>query len=1108
MHGDAEIAQIEWAFRDALSDMSSAGLIGAPSERRAVRPTENQVEIWLAAQLSDEASCAFNESVTLRLKGALHREALETALNTVIRRHDALRLCFSPSGKSMRPKPALHLELPVLSAPAGNEADTWLEATIGEDARKPFDLVDGPLLRAKLLQMGQNDHALILTAHHIVCDGWSFNIMLEEIAELYSALVEKRDVSLPEPLQFTAYAQAQRISQDDEAYWLKTFETLPPLLDLPTDRPRPSHRSFNGTSFCRQVDGDLYARLKSTATRQKCTLFTVLLAGFKSLIGRLAGQSEVTVAIPLAGQSVVDDKLVGHCVNFLPIRSCWSPVTTVADYLGVVGDAVADTNEHQNFTFGTLVRKLNIPRATNRLPLTEIQFNMERLAEDMRFPGMQTAVAPNPKSFVNFDLFFNVIDTGSGLRLDCDYNTDLFDEGTVSRWADYYVALLETFSRDQKQAVGSASYLPESTSSADCGVSGPVISYRRDTGVHQLFEEQAVKRPAAVAVCFKEKALSYGELDSRANRLANYLLSKTRGKGERIAVLVDRSAEMVTALLAVWKAGCAFVPVDPSYPEDRIRHILTDASVCAVITDADIPSDVAPEGAAIVHLAGDARDIEGTTSANPGRKRSGEDTSHVIYTSGSTGKPKGVAIKHSSVINLFTSMMNEPGFTETDIVYSVTTIAFDIAGVEIFLPLVCGGKTVIASSEDTKDGYRLLSGLKSSGATFMQATPASWKLLLEAGFRSWPRLTMVCGGEPMLRDFANQLLEGGGTLWNMYGPTETTIYSTAAQIFPGEDPIIVGWPVANTQLYILDSNDQVVPPGSMGQLHIGGDGLADGYIGQPGLTAEKFIRNPFGSGRLYRTGDLARRLPSGATQLFGRVDNQIKLRGFRIELGEIEAGLVDRCGVAASAVSLREDVPGVRKLVAYWVDKKEAPKTAETLKETLAQFLPDYMVPTAWVKLDRLPRLPNGKLDRQVLPAPVAQGTEKPDSELPQTETEKKLAAIWAEVLKTPNIARTDDLLLLGADSIHVFQITARANKSGLQLAAKDLFKYRTLAALAEFLDERTSARIETDARKGTLIAGRIPGRVDGHSDQADSPRFSESRTPFNPSRRVKQASN
>lgn len=1105
MHGDPEIDRIEWAFRESLSELSKAGLIGvspACSVMEGIPPTESQAEIWLAAQSSDEASCAFNESITLRLKGELNLTALQDALHLIVSRHDALRSRFSPTGEFMFVKPTLRVQFPIIHAPTTDRAEDWLETLIAEDAKSAFDLVKGPLIRAKLLHLGANDHALILTAHHIVCDGWSFNIVIDELAKAYSAAVAGTEIDMPEPLQFSAYAKAQVSNEADEAFWLHSFETIPPLPDLPVDRARPSVKSYAGATFSLSTDEDLYLRLKATAARCKCTLFTLLLGTFKTLIGRLADQSEVTVAVPLAGQAVLDDPLVGHCVNFLPLRSNWGAETTVYGYLESLGAIVADAAEHQNFTFGTLIRKLSLPRATNRLPLTEVQFNLERLPEQLKLPNLQCTISPNPKSFVNFDLFLNVIDTGSALRLDFDYNSGLFDASTIANWTSYYIALLEAFCRDQSQPIASVRYL--SQAGGDYGISGPKLNYPRNRCVHHLFEERAAASPSSVAVVFDNVAVTYGELDARANQLANYLLSATKGAGETIGVIVERSAEMVIALLAVLKAGYAYVPLDPHYPSARLRYVLSDASVDAVLTNVELPGDASLPPIPVIHLSKDLGAIKAAPQSNPCRSRSGSDVAHIIYTSGSTGKPKGVAIEHRSIVNVLTSMREAPGFTAKDAIFAVTTIAFDIAAVEVFLPLICGGKTTIAARDATQDGYRLLNGLKTSGATLMQATPATWKLLLEAGFRSWPGLKMVCGGEPMLRDFANQLLEGGGALFNMYGPTETTIYSTIAPIRPGSEAITVGLPVANTQLYILDRNGQPVPPGSMGELHIAGDGVARGYLGQPAMPAEKFIPNPFGNGNLYRTGDLARRLPSGATQLFGRLDNQIKLRGFRIELGEIEAALTDKCGIEAAAVLLREDMPGTSKLVAYWVDRRNA-KTAADLREALALELPNYMIPQAWVKLERLPRLPNGKLDRASLPSPNNPEMEKGPTELPASETEKRLAAIWAEVLKLPQVSRADDLLLLGADSLHIFQITARANKSGLQLSAKDLFRHRTVATLAAFLDGKMDTK--QPSREANELTG-AQGPTRKPSDPDTPPRFSEVRSAFNPTRRVKQASN
>jgi len=533
--------------------------------------------------------------------------------------------------------------------------------------------------------------------------------------------------------------------------------------------------------------------------------------------------------------------------------------------------------------------------------------------------------------------------------------------------------------------------------------------------------------------------------------------------------------DMLIALLATLKAGCAYVPLDPTHPVPRLRHILNDADVAALITDGTVDGDLVKAGTPTIHLRREIGAIAASSPAQPAVTVKPDDLAYVIYTSGSTGLPKGVEVSHAAVVNFLTSMAREPGMSRDDVLFAVTTISFDIAGLELYLPLSVGARVVIAEREELIDGFVLLLHLEECGATSMQATPATWRMLLEAGFNAKPGFKMLCGGEALPRELANRLLAGSGTLWNMYGPTETTIWSSCAQVTAGDSPITVGKPIANTQFYVLDRHDQPVAHGVPGQLHIGGDGVARGYHKRPELTAERFVRNPFEVGRMYRTGDLAKWQPNGQLQVLGRMDHQIKLRGFRIEIGEIETVLMRKGGLSAVAVILREDNPGAARLAAYYVEEPGQTRSEDQLQAALADDLPDYMIPTAWVKLDRLPVSPNGKLDRAALPRPQAVARAEEEFVPAQTANETRLAKIWAEVLHLPRVSATIDLLKLGADSIQLFQIIARSSREGIRLTAKQLLQHRTVRAVAALLDgPPAGATTATDSRPSLPTLGQF----------------------------------
>lgn len=1059
-HSEADFQVIYNAFAESVAALNAAGILGTQRAKSAagIPLTESQTEIWLAAQMSDAASCAFNESVSLKIRGSLNVPALRASIQYLFNRHDALRATFSASGEEMRIQEPRDVQLPLLN--------TKLDDVLAEDARTAFDLVNGPAARVQLVQIAPSEHVLVFTAHHIICDGWSINVFVSELAEIYPAFCRGETPQLTPAMAYSTYVrdQSEKTGANaaaTERFWLAQFAEPVQLLDLPTDRPRPALKSYSGASRCRRIDSALYQAVKRSGAQAGNTLFVTLLGAFQALVGRLSGQSDIVVGVPTAGQSLLEDQiLLGHCVNLLPIRGTWTQATTLGEHIRAVSKLMLDAHEHQSYTLGTLVRKLAPVREHNRVPLAEIQFNLERLADHIELPGIGIDVVPNSKAHVNFDLFLNVIESDAGLRLDCDYNTDLFDAATIDHWLDCYQRVLEALVAEPGLPIERIDYLPAAERERLLiDYNRTAADYPRDRAVHELFEAQAAARPSAPAAQFRDVTMSYEALNRRANQLANWLLPMLGKRSASdtqplVGIAVERSLDMLVALLATLKAGCAYVPLDPTHPEQRLRHILNDAKVAALITDGTVADHLAREGTPTIHLGKQSGNIAAASATAPAVRVKPDDLAYVIYTSGSTGLPKGVEVSHGAVVNFLASMAREPGIGADDTLLAVTTICFDIAALELYLPLTRGARVVIAESEATIDGFVLLLHLEQCGATLMQATPTTWRLLLEAGFKATAGFKMLCGGEALPRELADRLLAGAGTLWNMYGPTETTIWSSCCRVTAGSSAITVGKPIANTQFYVLDRNDQPVPYGVSGQLHIAGDGLARGYHGRAELTSERFVKNPFGPGRMYRTGDLAKWLPDGQLQVLGRIDQQVKLRGFRIETGEIESVLIRAGGVSAAAVVLREDNPGAPRLVAYFVATPGANPTEEQLRASLAGELPEHMVPTAWVRLESLPVSPNGKLDRAALPAPVNTAAATDEFVAPQTALEIRMAAIWAEVLNVPRVSATLDLLNAGADSIQLFQIIARCSGAGLRLTAKQLLQHRTVRAVAALLED------------------------------------------------------
>ncbi len=1071
-HSEADVERILDVFKQSLDALQNGGILlgdaksaessisGPVALADAVPWTEPQREIWLTAQLGDDASCAFNESVSLDFVGDLDVPALESALDDVVARHDSLRARFDPDDATMRVVAHAPASLPRVDAGSSGDAAGTLAVLLDAEARTPFDLVEGPLFRTTLVAMAGDRHTLVLTAHHIICDGWSVNVILDELGSCYAARRKGKAATLPEASEFRRYAIEAARPNDDrakaEAFWRGQFVTLPVALDLPSDRPRPARKSFRGATHSGSIEATLTHDVKTAGARLGCTLFATLLAAFQLVVARLSGESDIVIAVPTSGQaSVGASSLVGHCVNLLPLRAGLAMNGSVADHLRATRGRVLDAFEHQDFTYGTLVRTLGIPRDQSRLPLTQIQFNLEKLSSGSGLPGVTMTSTPNAKAFCNFDLFANFIESADGLRIDCDYNTDLFDASNIERWIGHLREVLKAIVADVSQPLSAVPMM--SANACRALIEGANATTAADLDlrpVHRLVAEQAEKTPDAVAVAWRDIKLSYAELDAQSSRLAHRVAALVRHGGARVGLATSRSPGMLVALFAILKAGCAYVPLDLSQPDVRLQAIVEDAQVSAIICDDEAVSSRFTACPVIDLDASEASvRVDSAPSTPLEVDQDAERTAYVIFTSGSTGRPKGVAVAHRSLTNLLRSMQRRPGFTARDTLLAVTTIGFDIAGAELLLPLIVGGCVVIADREEVTAGFPLVERIRTANATMVQATPSLWRILSESGFRSHPGLTMISGGEPLPRDLADTLLEGGGALWNAYGPTETTIWSSLDPVTPGSGPITIEHPVLNTQLYVLDDQHCLTPIGVPGDLFIGGEGLARGYFGRQDLTDAAFRlitlpgRTPQ---RLYRTGDVAKRLAGGAIQLLGRKDAQIKLRGFRIELEDIEAVLRRAEGVGAVAASLRVSPEGESKLVAYVVPSSTTAPASSALATYAVANLPDYMVPRQWVSLAALPLTPNGKLDRRALPEPTAipaASTSTPAA--PLTALQARLAQIVREVLRIGSFGIDDSIFALGADSLHVFRIAARMRAEALGLDARDLLLNPTIRDLA-----------------------------------------------------------
>ncbi|MBO3462590.1 non-ribosomal peptide synthetase [Aetokthonos hydrillicola Thurmond2011] len=1036
--------------------------------------TESQKEVWASVQMSADANCAYNESQTLRFKGDLDVDALRLALNALVQRHEALRTTFSPDGTTLCITNSLDIEILIIELSgldplAQNAEVTSLRQRAVEE---PFNVEFGPLFRAQIIKLNHQEHLAILTAHHIICDGWSWAVMITDLGTLYSAFKQQITPDLDEPERFSEYAIALAEAEGDEEatetlnYWLQEFAQSVPVLDFPTDRPRPPLRTFNSDRKDWDLAPELVSQLKQLGTSLGCSFMTTILAGFEVFLHRLTGQEDVIVGVPAAGQAASGRyNMVGHCVNLLPLRTQVQPHQTFTQYLKARKSSVLDAYDHQQFTFGHLVQKLVIKRDPSRIPLVPIVFNIDQglEAEKLPFDGLEVELFSNPRSYENFELFINATELKGKVTLECQYNTNLFDADTIQRRMGEFQNLLEAIVANPDQLVAKLPLLPQSEEQLLAQWNNTQTPYPQEQCIHELFEAQVDKTPDKIAVIFEDQQLTYYELDQKANQLAHYLQSLGVGTEVVVGVCCDRGLDMVIGVLGILKAGGAYIPIDPAYPQERIAFMAEDSQIAVLLTQSHLTAQLPSSQANLICLDRDWHIIsaasDGTRLSTSGATT--ENLAYIIYTSGSTGKPKGVQIEHRSVVNFLTSMSQKPGITEKDVLLAITTISFDIAGLEIYLPLSIGAKILLVSRETAADADQLMQKLNSYNVTIMQATPATWQMLVAAGWVGNKQLKILCGGEALSPKLASDLIHRCGSLWNMYGPTETTIWSAAYQIVADNQPITIGYPIANTQIHVLDTNLQPVPIGVPGELHIGGVGLARGYLNRLELTIEKFIPNPFSSdpnARLYKTGDLARWLPNGQVECLGRIDSQVKVRGFRIELGEIEANLVQHPAVKEAVAIVREDIPGEKVLVSYFVPVSGKAEDNYDLIAELRQFLkeqlPSFMVPTTFMVLDAMPLTPNGKVDRKALPKPDMAQQLTASYVPPSTDLERQIADIWSQVLNLQHVGIHDNFFELGGYSLLATQVVSRLRKTlQVEILLPHLFEVPTIAELARRIE-------------------------------------------------------
>ncbi|MEM7204907.1 MAG: amino acid adenylation domain-containing protein, partial [Planctomycetota bacterium] len=884
--------------------------------------------------------------------------------------------------------------------------------------------------------------------------------------------------SLPAPpgLQFSAYARdlQHRLEGPSgaaaKAHWLDSLAGELPVLDLPTDRPRPAFKTYTGGQRGIELDAAALAAIKEYAGERGATPFALLLAAYAVWLKRLCSTDDVVIGVAMAGQPAAGSRdLVGHCVSLYPLRSRASPSEPFGRHAAEMQSALLDSLDHADCTYGSLLAELALPRDPGRLPLLSTLVTYETETQGLGFGDLALQVEAAPKGYCNFDLELYLTETAAGLRVEFHYNADLFESTTIDRWLENYATLLDSLQRAGATAPAATLDMFGARERALLQAwNATAAPFPREIGVHDLVTRQAARTPDAVAVVTPASAeggdsatLRYAEVETRACRLAQLLLQRGVAVGDRVALCMPRTAELLVAILAIWKAGACYVPLDPDYPRARLAHTLADSSARLVVTDSSVWPGVHDAGVEVCALDREAAALAALEPRDPQLGVGGEALAYVLYTSGSTGKPKGVQVPHRAVSNLLAALTRVPGLDASDCWLAVATVAFDVSVAELWLPLVVGAQVVLASSVDAQDGTRLSHLLDAHGVTVMQATPATWRLLLEGGWAGRDALRIVSAGEALSVELARELTARSREVWNLYGPTETTVYSTGTAVPRAPDRITIGRPIANTRAHVLDAQGIPVPIGAVGELVLAGEGVTLGYLGRDDLTAERFVPDPDATGqRRYRTGDLVRWRADGELEFLGRGDQQVKLRGFRIELGEIESVLVQQPGVRAAAVARREDVPGDQRLVAYVVAEGSSEPAVAALRQGLRDHLPEYMVPATYVVLDALPLTPNRKLDRAALPAPDGEAalSSRHEQVPPRTDTERALAEIWADVLGHAAVGTNENFFDLGGYSLLAARVLSRCRvRFPVAVSLRQLFMAPTVAQLAAVIDAMRS---------------------------------------------------
>jgi len=1024
-----------------------------------------QRRLWFLEQL-DPGLPLHNVARAMRMRGPLDEEALARAIGAIVERHESLRTTIRADSGEPRQYVAAagstDLEIDPLEGVPSERREGTARSRMAAEAARPFDLERGPLVRAKLYRISATDRIFLWTMHHAISDVASLSVFVRELAAFYRAFVRGERPDLPAlPIQYADWAewQQEKASGQAAAALGQAVERLagaPPILEIPSDRPRGARQTFAGGRLRGAIPSEIAAAVRELARSRGATPFMVLVAAFDALLSRWTGSDDVVLGMPISGRSRIEvENLIGFFVNTAVLRTDLSGDPTVAELLARVRGEALDVFDRQQVPFEMLVETLRPERLLTHSPVFQVMFNFHGEADPPPdLPGVEVTAEPVDNGTSPFDLSLIVAESPEGFATTWNYNRDLFDAATMGRMADHYRALVEAFARNPDARLSEIEILPPAEREAlERWSAGPDPGVETAATVADLFAERVRADPEGVAVESRGERMTAGELDRASSAIAVALRASGSGRGGIVAVAVDRTVSLPAALLGVVKSGAAFLPLDPSHPEARIRDLLEDAGASVVLADRAHAED--PVFAALpVVVVEDVRDSSGSGDLV---RPDPTDAAYVIYTSGTTGRPKGVVVEHRSLVNLVRSMIARPGVSRDDVWAAVTPASFDIAIAELFVPLASGARVVVVPREESVDPGRLARRLEASAATILQATPATWQMLVADGWKGKSDLRALSGGEALSAELALALLDRGREMWNLYGPTETTIWSAAGRVTdPGAGAPPIGEPAARTTLHVVDRRLRLAPIGVPGELAIGGEGVAREYLGRPEETAERFVPNPYGAGRLYRTGDRVRRRADGALEFLGRLDDQLKIRGVRVEPAEVERALEEDPDVRRAVVVAAGDPPE-RRLAAFVMVRGSFDRSA--IRERLRRRLPEAMVPTEIERIETFPLTSSGKVDRRALAERSRASSGSGDS--PRNPTEELVARTWREVLRVERIGVDQNFFDLGGHSLLATRILARLRAAfDVDLPLRILFERPTVAGLAGEISRRASAGV------------------------------------------------